>query len=276
MFSKHKLWVVVSLIMVIGYVMYQYTSKTMLDKNIKVIHSYQEIIESAKEWDSSTLVLFDVDDTLIYGPYLFPDGFLNQLWFRIRFLLRYPWLVSPPLFEEYYSLMWQQAKRVVVEPEVVPLIQDLHKNGAMVIGLTAMETGSYGVIESLPKWRADMLTDFGITFTRTFENTTFSALKAYRSEYPELYEGILCCNWQPKSVVVGAFLDKYHLKPSKIVFFDDQYSRVKDIADFCEQQNIPFEVYQYLGADRLYPQWDMQKALAQVDSLVQHRTWLAD
>lgn len=245
-------------------------------KNYNVIYYYREIAQKIKKWDNSTFVFFDVDDTIINGPDLFPQGFWNQLLFKIRVLFRYPWLARQSIWEEYYSLMWQQANRALVEADIVPTIQQMQNNGVVVLGLTSMETGSYGVIKDMPEWRFHMLAKLGILFNNRFASTIFTSLTSYRSHYPALYKGILCCNQQPKSVVLAAFFDTYQIKPGKVVFFDDKIDEVRGIAAWCKKNAIPFETYHYLGAKRFHVDYSIGQALEQLDSLVHNRIWLND
>jgi len=267
-----KALIIFSLLLIGAYFMHL-VQNLWFDKNIRVIHTYQEIAEPMKKWDKSTLIFFDIDDTLIHGPYLFPQNFFERLLFRVRLLWRYPWLAKPARWEEYYSLMWAQAKRNLIEPEIAYEIQTLQNHGCMILGLTSMETGKYGIIDNMPEWRVNMLTELGIIFSNIFEHVEFTACKAYRSHYPELYKGILCCNQQPKAKVLAAFLNYFQLNPKKIVFFDDQIDEIKEVSVFCKKQKIPFEGYQYLGAEELNNNWSMQKALSQLDMLVQYGRW---
>jgi len=237
------------------------------NQHSKTIHSYKEIIETAERWDTSTLVLFDIDDTLIYGPCLFPKGLLQQ------WLFRYPWFAQTDQWEEYYSLMWQQADRVLLEQQVVNIIQRLQQRNVTVLGITSMETGAYGVIENMPIWRADMLKNLGVSFSDIYPDVTFSRFTAYRTHYPELFKGILCCNQQSKMQVLDALLAYYQLKPNKIVYFDDDVQALGEIAALCKKREILFEGYNYLGSEQYHCNWDMQKALQQLDFMVQHHAW---
>ena len=61
-----------------------------------------------------------------------------------------------------------------------------------------MESGSYGVINSMFQWRFSMLKTLGINFSEKFSDYVFCQLPEYRGTYPILYKGIICTNQQPK------------------------------------------------------------------------------
>ena len=124
---------------------------------VKEIKSYNEIVAPMREWNEKTLVLFDVDDTLITTQ-IFHAA--NSPFSRIKFFLKYPRLLIPSVFEHYLSLIWQKSTFYLIEPQIVEFIKDLEQRGCNVLGLTSMESGKYGVMESMPEWRFKMLKNF--------------------------------------------------------------------------------------------------------------------
>lgn len=196
---------------------------------------------------SGTLVLFDVDETLI----TLTDR-LDFSWpFRLQLLWHFPQFINKQAWEFVYSHLWQQAEFLLVEPIVAQFIQQLRSCGCIVLGLTSMESGSYGVIPNMPEWRYQTLAHFGIVFTQMFGDSIFINFSSYRNNYPVLYKGILCANQQPKGKVLKAFLQQYNIQPKKIIFFDDQIEALQSVGDVCVQLHIPYALYKYKGVKNI-------------------------
>ncbi len=221
------------------------------------------------------LIFFDIDDTLITA--VDPTARATYpMSFRLALGLHHPQLLFRSTWEYYYSMFWQQTQRVLIEPAIIYIINTLKGKGCTVLGLTSMETGSYGVIKNFPQWRIDMLNGFGLEFSRGYPDHVFTTLPFYRNNYPILYKGILYCNQQPKGIVAGAFLDAFSVHPRTITFFDDDEENLRSVADACAERNIPFHGFLYLRKLDLPGKWDPKRALAQFDYLIQHQKWLPD
>lgn len=243
--------------------------------NFQKIDSFEQAIPELNQCNDTTLVLFDIDDTLLSTADIFGTHPLPLL-FKLRALIKHPQLLFRKNWEYYYSIMWQQTEWCAIEPDSITIIDQLKDRGCTALGLTSMETGTFGVIENFPEWRSTALANLGIKFTDSFPNTVFNELPSYRNNYPELYDGILCCNQQSKGSVLAAFLDNFNVQPSKIIFFDDSVENLVSVADICQQRNIPFTGFQYLRANKLAAKWDTQKALTQLDYLIQYGVWSSD
>lgn len=209
-----------------------------------------------------TLVLFDVDETII----TMPDQLEFTLPFRLRVLWHFPQFIYTQNWEWVYSKLWQQAQFMLVEPIVVPLINELKLRGCIVLGLTSMESGSYGAIANMPEWRFNTLADFGIEFSQQFGSYTFTNLASYRTNYPVLYKGILCTNQQPKGDVLRAFLDQTGLRPDKIIFFEDSMTNLQSVGAMCDALDIPVALY-YTGAEKYQKQSNPDRVLEKIKKI---------
>ncbi len=240
------------------------------------IEHYYEVQKVFNSCDKQTLVTFDVDDTLITAR----DGLANieiPMWFKICAAFKYPSLVfSRNKFEWFVSIIFQQVEHFVFDSGIVQYIQQLRKQGGPVVALTSMNSGMVGVVKNMPEWRADMLYSFGIDLQGQFQDTVFTTLPKYHGNYPILYKGILCTNHEPKGQVLGAFLDYYHLKPARIISFDDSARALCSIACECKNRGISFTGYQCLGAKKLSGEFNARRAFLQIDYVMQHSQWLSD
>ena len=269
--------IVLSLILLIsGFAFYTWFLKEPSYGPFQSIDKYSEAQAIFDACNEKTLVTFDVDDTLITATDVMAN-FDFPLLFKIRAVFRYPELLfDKSKFEYIQSLIFQQAERFVFDPDIVNIIQQTQHQGAKVVALTSMESGELGCIKNMPEWRVNMLSNFGINFNKEFQDVFFTSLPSYRNQYPCFYKGILCANQLKKGVVLGAFLDYYDLKPGRIISFDDQISALSSIASACTQRKINFIGYQVFGAKKFYKPWNTNRALVQLEALVNRSEWLSD
>lgn len=264
------------LLIILGMFFYFNTSKCKT--SFKKINSFKEVENIFKSADKNTLIIFDVDDTLIIPKstlmrsqtakkYLqeiqniFADGFKDKIKDADKFLVK--WLeTETPL---------------VIEPEIVSIIKSLQDKEVKVLALTSLSTGSHFTIKYLPKWRFDKLKEVGIDFSFVnIPDKEFTELKKNNDTYPVLYKGILATNQESKGKVLGAFLNYTNFKPNKIIFFDDNKNRIDEILEECCIRNIPAEGYQYLAEENLPVNLNADIAKYQLNYLIKNNIWLSD
>ena len=246
-----------------------YHNKPCTDYPVHTISSYQESLPDVNE---NTLVLFDVDDTLITSPALNPNYF--TWWFKLLFVLRYPTYIFTN-WENAYSLLWTTVPFTLTESSVIKVIKNFQEKHATVLALTSMESGSYGVIESMPAWRYTMLQHMGIEFSQQFADHMFENFPAYRSNYPTLYKGMLCANQQNKGEVLQAFLTYAKFKPSHIIAFDDSLNALQSIGKTCEAASISCTLIQYTHP-KTPDTWNTWQALKQFEYFIKDHRWMND
>ncbi|MDQ5891117.1 MAG: hypothetical protein QG604_991 [Candidatus Dependentiae bacterium] len=242
------------------------------------IHSYSECNNVLDSLDENSLVLFDVDDTLLYAP----DALANlrkkdlSWWFRLKMLLKFPTRFTNTAWMEPLSYMMHQAPRMLIEPTIPTLINTLHQRNIPVLALTSMESGGCGPIPHFPEWRRAMLATLGITFSTRFNDTTFSTLPMRRNTHPVLYQGALCANQQDKGLVLAAFLDHTGFAPSRVVFFDDSRTALQEVGAACARRSIPCMLFHYKQAELLPTVFCHERATAQLAHLITHKQWISD
>ncbi len=146
------------------------------------------------------------------------------------------------------------------------------------MSLTALKTGSSFTIPSLPEWRFNKLKELGIDFSKAnFPDMIFNVLpQDDDGSYPLLYHGILCTSTSSKGHVLVAFLDRAKWKPDLVIFFDDSMKRVEQVAEEMHKRGIPFQGYQYNGAEFMPGELDKKVAEFQLKYLVEHEEWLSE
>ncbi|MBU4269532.1 DUF2608 domain-containing protein [Candidatus Dependentiae bacterium] len=276
-FNKIKYLLLTSFLATGTILFFNYNSKLKPTGKFQKLNSYSQVQDLFDNCTPNTLIIFDIDDTLITAT----DAFANDLWhpwyFQIIAGIKYPKIIfNKEKIEWIASMVIQQSKRYVFDPDVIKYIKQLQNQKCMVVALSFMRSSSVGIIKNLPEWRANMLKDFGIDFSGQFENASFTKLPAYKNSYPCLYKGILCTNKQSKGTTLGAFLDYYNLNPDKIIFFDDRTDQLNSVFNECKKRNIDFCGFQVLAAYKNRPTWNTNRALLQLDFIIKNSSWLSD
>ena len=230
------------------------------------IKSFHEVNFDAIE--PKTLVLFDVDETLIQPR----DALVMNLFspqgkeLIARFKQKYPALDVTYI----HSLMSLQAARPLIEPDIIPIITRLKQREIPVIACSYMYTGPYGVLSTTQEWRYEHLKLLG--FNGSYDDRIINF--KFGSKNPVFYKGILAVDLSPKGPVMGMLLDSMILQPTKIVVFDDRLDHLQSIEEECKKRGIRCEGYHYQGA--IERPWDELLAQFQVEYLLAHKKWLSD
>lgn len=251
-------------------------------QSIKTIYSFEEAHSELATADAQTLVIFDVDDTLIsQSDEVLKTGHRGSPFTKALFNKIHQEGEKHPDNKAYRdrigSKIKLQARRQLIEPMIAGLIKQLQDKGVKVIALTHMHTGPYGVIPNVEEWRYQDLHNFGIDFSRDIsDDMIFDTFPEFRGHYPRFYKGILITHNRSKGEVLGAFLDKISWKPKKIIFFDDWMDYLKTVQEETKKRNITCSLYHYLGAEKLVKTLDEHVATFQIEHMIKTETWLDD
>ena len=256
---------------------YWYSSES----HIIEIDSFKQATDILSKADKNTLVLFDVDDTLIVPTSIIfrstaTKNETNARWLNELFSTVFKNTKHPV---DYYLSIWHSQEEVplLIEKDIVQTIASLQNSGIKVLALTAVSPGSYFTIPSIPKWRFNTLKKLGIDFSKVnFPDIIFDELPQEEGHFPMLYHGILCTGPISKGDVLGAFLDRVKWKPAQVIFFDDSMERVNQVANELKKRKIPFYGYHYKGAALLPGELDKEVGSAQLHYLAEHEKWITE
>lgn len=271
-FTNKQLFLIIIAIIIGMYI----ASKNIIDiYQITNIYSYQSVKHEVEAADENTLVLFDVDDTLISTHDVVARGTYYPWWYALLVFFRFPYFIKKVHFEEAYSIVLTQAERILIDPFVKELINGFHKKKSIIVGLTSIETGKFGNVEDIALWRYRMLADLGIHFTNDFENIKFINFASHRGNYPELYNGILCTNHEDKGKVLKTFLQYANITPRNIIFFDDKIYNLESVGNFCKKNNIGCKLF-HVRIVQTWPQeWNLSRIFKQIKILSQEKRWVS-
>ncbi|MBD3231468.1 DUF2608 domain-containing protein [Candidatus Dependentiae bacterium] len=226
--------------------------------NIQEIDSFNHAMEKLNKSDEKTLIIFDMDSTLIAATeslFHFNDieyfdksnqDFIKQLHNNFKELAK---TKKDPAFPfTIISEIFSKTDFTPVENKIINVIKDLQKKNLKFIALTASNTGKFYKIENMQKWRFDNLNQIGLDFSKSFDlqNAEFDNFPNRFGFFPPaFYKGILCSAGNPKGKILKAFIDKVNWIPNKVIFFDDNYKECKSVADEMNNSGIPVQCYWY-------------------------------
>lgn len=253
------------------------------------VSSIEHLYDEMKTYDENTLVIFDVDDTLItpQDVILRPKGrhlrrfVVNTLSQsnKEKFLERKDYITSSVLL---------QRKIQLIEEFTPHLVNALQKNGIKVIALTAISAGRLGLIPSVEDWRINELAQFGYNFDGIFEDTIFfkelsdlPPIKVYGNEVlntsqPVYKKGIIFSGITPKGNALKEFLELIKWKPQLVVFVDDHLIFLESVEKNMQSLGIDFIGYHYDAAEKLPGDLDESVAKIQFDYVMETGLWLSD
>ena len=244
----------------------------------EIIESYdlKAVSEHFQNLDSESLLLWDVDETLIIAADLIlkPGNEavmynIENHYFNDKSTQERRWLVSNIFHRMPFCL---------VEADVLPLISDLQQKSIPMLCLTAMRTGPYGAIDSMEVWRVNQLRKLGIDFSALFPQHSpleWEETLPYKG-YPAFKEGIICCDRVPKGIVLTTFLQKIDWRPNKVLFIDNDSDYLASVEEAMEALNIPFIGIHYRAVETMIPEVDEELAHHQFEVLVTEEIWLSD
>jgi len=253
---------------------------------IRVIDSLEQAISDLKTADESTLVVFDIDNTLTYEVNVF-----RQKWFANTAAGKQFWQIV----QKYYQSMPRPAefktmvdsKRMKyfsadrpVESMTTSVVDMIQHSGAKVIALTACKTGAYGLIDCMEEWRVEKLSDIGIDFSGSFaeQKIIIDALTDRAGKYPVFYKGIMLSEEDSieKGAALGAFLDRVQLRPGKVLFFDDKRCNLQSVQAEMARRSIPFMGYEYTAVEKLPRRYNPAILQCQLDHLKEYGEFISD
>lgn len=232
---------------------------------IRTIHSLDEM--PTTEFSTRTLVMFDLDDVLIY-----PQDALLQNW-------RSGW--KPEDMRVWTAvedtIAWMSAKFQIMDPSGPNLIKMLNDKSIPTIGFTSFAMEESDIVISIPNWRSTHLHELGINFNRE-EEIVFPIQNGFVP--PSFEKGILYCgnfyknDKDNKGKILSLYLDWLDWSPEQVVFIDDGSHHIESVKKELEKRGIPFLGFLYIPKD-LDP-IDEKVAELQYATIINQKQWLSD
>jgi hypothetical protein len=243
-----------------------FTINSLSAAEIITTNDFGVIEQEAYKLDGDSLLLFDVDATLIVpnDALLRPMG--KDLFWKL--IADYP---DRDLFRE----IRMKAHHALVDDRSIDLVKNLQQNSVPVIAFTAAPCKVPG-IEELGVWRVDELKRYGFDFSPAFPNLNFIELpkKPGQPHIPLYKSGVLYSSFHSKGDVLILFLQETGLKPKKVIFVDDELKHVQSVVAALDQQGIPCIGIHYTAANEVSCDLNEEEARFRINYFVEHDVWL--
>ena len=235
---------------------------------MQTVESLAQIIAIIKALQPGDWLVVDVDNTLIM-----PEDAIFQSNSQDKNFIDNIKKKNPPNLSTNLS-KWRLKRKVkFVENGWSEALQMAHAKGVMVYGLTQMDTGTYGIIPSMEKWRAAELKTMDLVFTN-YADTAVQVLLPGESP-GTIYQGIMFTGRYTKAEVLAAFMAKHASKPKFLVFVDDRLEQVENIEKWCQDNQIAITSCHYTAAGKTEGNINPARSSLQIESF-QNANWLSD
>lgn len=226
--------------------------------------------------DSNSLVLFDVDLTLIVpnDAILRPasSDYLDEL-------LGGEKVQNLPTGRRYvFREILTKAPHSLIDERSLSLVRKLQERGVPVAAFTNAPRGKVGNIESVADWRVEELQRFGFDFSSTWQNKEIVELpKDQDQEFAPIFKsGIIFSSLHPKGKTLSNFLAAIDWKPKKVVMIDDEVKYVQSVGESLKTLGVSYTGFHYTGAKQLPCNLDRETAQFQVRRFFESGEWITD
>lgn len=214
---------------------------------------------------SHTLILFDIDDTLLDSPISLNSGpWITYYWKNVPKLLP----KKMPVIEE---LMWYVSKfipSIAVDASTAPLISTCQKHPLMTpLAFTARPIYKKK-IDGI-KVTADQLLNVNIDFSLTNS-------PACLRKHPAFHAGIIFTSGKMKGEFLQHFLNSTGYLPSRILFIDDKLDQIQSVETAMQKTGIRVDCFWYKRAASNRPTFNLQLANIQLEYLLKYDLVLND
>lgn len=241
------------------------------------LNQFEEFLEAV---DPQSLVLFDVDETLLVPKDLILNPNVRELLNKYaKETIENPKIVPPGKYKDNYFIgqVLSKIEYEVVDPKVVEIIHSLQYRNIKTIAFTRMSVGPLGIIPSLENWRLEHLEKHHFDFSTAFPQFEEIWIHVLRTGIPSLFKkGMLCANKQDKGPVFIAFLEAIQWRPSKVIFIDNRFDYLKSVETALEGTGIEFIGFHYKEVENRTLIVNEHIAKFQLLHLAQTGEWLSD
>lgn len=241
------------------------------------LNRFEEMLQNV---DQQSLVLFDVDETLIVPKDLILNPYAKETWNRyVKETIENPEIVPLGKYDGKYFIgqVFSKMEYEVVDPKIVEIIHSLQQRGIKTIAFTRMPVGSLGIISSMEDWRIEHLKRHQFDFSGAFPHFQEIKLNVLSTGIPSLFKkGVLCANKQDKGPVLTAFLEAIRWKPWQVLFIDNRLDYLQSVETALEGTGIEFIGFYYREIENRPLIVNEQLTKFQLMHLAKTGEWLSD
>lgn len=248
-------------------------------KNQTIQHydSIEQFLPVFDQVTSKTMVVFDLDDTLITktDKSLRPPANYVRTGYYFRLVQRY----SFDHILHLVSIVEEFCQPELVSPLWPQVIQSLQSKTPLVIAHTAAPPKQLGLFDFFPAVRERLLKTFDIDFSSAreqFPDAELTQLNHIPDVSPVMHAGMLFSENYSKGEALVVLLKHYDIKPELVIFVDDQLNNLKQTEKELAKLGIPFVGIHYEEKSLFEDTFDADIAEIQFYNLVEHEKWLDD
>jgi hypothetical protein len=233
------------------------------------IKDFSEIQRVLGAVSAQTLVLLDVDDTLIT-----PQSNMFRVGSPARHLIDdlKKDRENIPELEKILSIWRSQRQAMLVHRQWPELLTFVREQGALVYALTHINTGQQD-LHRVEEWRYRELRSLNIRFSPFFCGYRDNIVLPFGNP-AVFYKGCFLTGSHSKGDVLRVILSEY--RPKDVIFIDDRLSMVQEIGGVCEEQGLPYQGYIYRGIEQIPGEVSLELMALQKRYLLEHYRWLED
>ncbi len=238
---------------------------------LKQVHQFDELEQLiCSHLTPNTIVLLDVDNTIIYPS----DSFFAFNSEHNQFIDELKAFHNIPTHDIVSS--WRLQRQVsLMNVEWPVFLHNIHATNARVYGLTRMDTGTYGKMASVERWRASELRSMGLTFSAQPKTEKPENLSSTLNG-PSFYDGIIFTGDFSKANSFQAFTTKYNINIENIIFVDDREEHAIDLDNYGTEHGIPTLSIHWQYNKTIVATTCEKRARIQKDYLLNKQIWLSD
>lgn len=221
-------------------------------------------IHAAKSEDN-TLILFDIDDTLIDSPLTLNSGpWISYYWQNVPKLLP----LKMPVVEE---LMWYVSKSIPalsVDQATASVISLCQKNLSLIpLAFTARPIYKKR-IDGI-QVTADQLININIDFSKTIPPSCMA-------KHPCFHRGIIFASGKMKGDFLQQYLVSTGYLPNRIIFIDDKLDQIQSVERTMHEKDIKVICFWYRRALQNRSSFNLQLANIQLECLLKYGRVMSD
>lgn len=236
--------------------------------------------ESLQTIDQQSLVLFDVDETLLLPKDLILNPYAREIWNQYaKETIENSEIVPPGKYDDQYFFgqVLSKIEYEVVDPKIVEIIRSLQSRDIKTIAFTRMPIGSLGIIPSMEDWRIEHLKKHQFDFSKAFPQFEEIKIDVLSTGIPSLFKkGMLCANKQDKGPVFITFLEAIQWKPLQVIFIDNRLDYLKSVENALDGTGIEFIGFHYRDVENRPRFVNEYLAKFQLMHLAKTGDWLSD
>ncbi len=232
------------------------------DSKVASTNTMLSILDEIK--DANTLVLFDIDDTLIIRETMLGS---TPWWEYCLKMIQETGVDKKKAQDKLLPLFFQASLEmpvVLVEESAPNLIAHLHNQGIEVLAMTSRP-------RSYP-WQKNF--DY-ITFQELYKKG-IRFISMQPSQLPFFYRGIIFAGHGKKEQYLTQFLAERSVKPSKIIFIDNDATHQLAVEKTLESLHIPSVCFRYSRMDEQHAAFDPLISNIQLQNYLEHGNILHD